>query len=119
MSCAVAFQENPTCEAQFRRMLQIGVVSRLYDPHLFPTPEKAKASYQVTDEKTGKLITLPHPVTGLRIWNAEKQAYEQIDPLLTGAPTDADAPAYWVGMMQSFEDKHGADYIKSLLAGKS
>ena len=66
---------NPTCEAQFRRMLQIGVITQLFDDHLFPTPEDQKHLYQVTDEKTGKLINLPHPVSKLRQWNPSSLQY--------------------------------------------
>merc|ERR1712190_104132 len=77
---------NPTCEAQFRRMLQIGMVAKLYDPHVFPTPESLKSTYQVTDERTGKLIELPHPIEELRIWDAAKMDYRRMDTRLTGAP---------------------------------
>merc|ERR1712194_952589 len=35
--------DKPTCEAQFRRMLNIGVVTQLFDPQLFPTPESLKS----------------------------------------------------------------------------
>merc|ERR1712048_1374318 len=74
--------QEPTCEAAFRRMLQIGLVTRLYDPQLFPTPDKLKSSYQVTDERSGKLIELPHPVSELRIWNAARLEYDPIDSRL-------------------------------------
>lgn len=108
---------NPTCEAQFRRMLHIGVVARLYDPHVFPTPEAQKASYHVTDERTGKLIQLPHPVTELRIWNAEKLAYDTIDPHLTGAPQEAEKVAWWDAFVVDLEKAHGAEYIAGLISG--
>jgi len=102
---------NPTCEAQFRRMLQIGIVNRLYDPHVFPTPEAMKADYNVTDEKTGKNIQLPHPVAALRVWNAANQKYDSIDPQLQGAPSEADKDAYWANLIQELKQKLGDEYV--------
>lgn len=102
---------NPTCEAQFRRMLQIGIVTRLYDPHVFPTPESLKSMYQVTDEKTGKLIELPHPVGAMRIWNAGSQSYDMIDPQLQGAPPEAEKDAWWANLIQELKAKLGDEYV--------
>lgn len=109
---------KPTCEAQFRRMLQIGMISELYDPTVFPTPEAQKASYQVTDERTGKLIELPHPVKGLRIWDASNQMYKSIETRLAGAPGTAEAEKWWAEFMQSLNSQHGAEYLAGLLANK-
>lgn len=107
--------KEPTCEAQFRRMLQIGVVSRMYDPNLFPTPDSLKPMYQVTDEKTGKLIQLPHPVGAMRVWNAKKQVYDSIDPQLQGAPSEAEKDAWWQNMIQELKEKHGEEYINGFV----
>mmetsp|Transcript_15095 Transcript_15095/g.32527 ORF Transcript_15095/g.32527 Transcript_15095/m.32527 type:complete len:247 (-) Transcript_15095:233-973(-) len=109
---------GPTCEAQFRRMLQIGMISQFYDPQLFPTPDDMKSRYQVTDEKTGKLIQLPHPVSGLRVWNAATQSYKDIDTQLTGAPTPQEAGKWWADFVEELKGKHGAEYIDSLITGK-
>lgn len=108
---------EPTCEAQFRRMLHIGVVSRLYDQVVFPTPADLLSSYQVTDEKTGKLINLPHPVSALRCWNASAQAYESIDPHLTGAPAEEEKDAWWANMINDLKEKHGEEYVVGLIGG--
>eukprot|EP00929_Paragymnodinium_shiwhaense_P101555 TRINITY_DN6471_c0_g1_i1.p1 TRINITY_DN6471_c0_g1~~TRINITY_DN6471_c0_g1_i1.p1 ORF type:complete len:245 (-),score=48.74 TRINITY_DN6471_c0_g1_i1:347-1081(-) len=108
---------EPTCEAQFRRMLQIGLVTRLYDPHVFPTPDDLKSSYQVTDERNGKLITLPHPVAELRVWDASKQAYENIESLLTGAPNDAEKESWWTSFLNDLKKSNGEEYIAALLSG--
>lgn len=102
---------NPTCEAQFRRMLQIGIVSRLYDAHVFPTPEAHKSLYNVSDEKTGKNIQLPHPVAALRVWNAAEQKYDSIDPQLQGAPTEAGKAEYWTSLMLELKQKLGDEYV--------
>eukprot|EP00440_Ansanella_granifera_P023808 gb/GFBE01025859.1/.p1 GENE.gb/GFBE01025859.1/~~gb/GFBE01025859.1/.p1 ORF type:complete len:240 (+),score=64.67 gb/GFBE01025859.1/:1-720(+) len=110
--------EKPTCEAQFRRMLQLGVVTQLYDPQMFPTPEELKPQYQVTDERTGKLISLPHPVKELRVWNAEKQQYDSINTHLTGAPTEAEKETWWTTFVGKLREEHGDEYISGLVAGK-
>mmetsp|Transcript_53044 Transcript_53044/g.119519 ORF Transcript_53044/g.119519 Transcript_53044/m.119519 type:complete len:243 (-) Transcript_53044:82-810(-) len=109
---------SPTCEAQFRRMLQIGVVSQLYDPHVFPTPESTKSKFQVTDERTGKLIELPHPVHELRVWDVEKQAYKLIDTQLKGAPSEAEKDDWWINFVKELDATHGHEYIAGLMAGK-
>jgi len=109
---------SPTCEAQFRRMLQIGMVSELYDPHVFPTPESMKPKYQVTDERTGKLIELPHPVGALRVWDAEQQAYRAVDTKLKGAPAQDDKEGWWASFLKELSDRHGQEYIAGLIEGK-
>lgn len=107
--------DNPTCEAQFRRMLQIGVITALFDDHLFPTPDDQKPSYQVTDEKTGKTINLPHPVWKLRQWNPASLQYDSIDPHLDGAPTEAERATYWEQTLADFKSSRGEEYINGLL----
>jgi len=106
---------NPTCEAQFRRMLQIGIVNRLFDNNIFPTPDAQKSLYQVTDDKSGKLIELPHPVAGLRVWNAANQSYDSLDPQLTGAPTEGDKDASWAQLIQELKVKLGEEYVSQFL----
>lgn len=108
---------KPTCEAQFRRMLQIGVITQLYDSKLFPTPDATKHLYQVTDEKNGKIIDLPHPVAHLRKWDAVSQRYEMIDPHLDGAPSEAEKEAWWRAQVEELAELHGAEYLVVLHPG--
>ncbi|CAK9069730.1 unnamed protein product [Durusdinium trenchii] len=110
--------QKPTCEAQFRRMLQLGCVTQLYDPQLFPTPKAFQSQYQVTDDRTGKLIQLPHPVKELRVWDASKLQYVVIDTKLTGAPAEAEKAAWWKDFMDQLRGEHGDEYISGLMAGK-
>jgi len=105
----------PTCEAQFRRMLQIGIVTRLFDGHVFPTPESQKSLFQVIDEKSGKTIELPHPVAGLRVWNAASQCYDSIDPHLQGAPQEAEKDAFWARLIQDLKVQLGDEYVSKFL----
>jgi len=109
---------HPTCEAQFRRMLQIGMVSELYDPHVFPTPESLKSKYQVTDERTGKPIELPHPVSALRVWDAQRQAYRALDTQLKGAPAPVDRQSWWERFIRELSEKHGQEYVDGLMQGR-
>eukprot|EP00931_Biecheleriopsis_adriatica_P056106 TRINITY_DN33251_c0_g1_i1.p1 TRINITY_DN33251_c0_g1~~TRINITY_DN33251_c0_g1_i1.p1 ORF type:complete len:242 (+),score=69.01 TRINITY_DN33251_c0_g1_i1:221-946(+) len=106
--------EKPTCEAQLRRMLNIGLVTQLFDAQMFPTPEALKSQFQVTDDRNGKLIQLPHPVKEMRVWNAEKQAYDSIDPHLTGAPSDAEKDSWWAKFLDKLRQEHGDEYINGL-----
>lgn len=110
--------KEPTCEAQFRRMLQIGMISEMYDAGVFPTPEKHKAKFQVKDDRNGKLIELPHPVSGLRVWDAASQQYKAVETKLTGAPNPSDAKKWWDDFMQELKAKHGAEYIDGLVVAK-
>lgn len=108
---------NPTCEAQLRRMLQIGLVTRLYDSNVFPTPDSQKSLYWVIDEKTGQSIELPHPVAGLRVWDASKQTYKSLDPQLTGAPKDEQGKnAFWAGMILGLKARLGDEYVSQFVS---
>ena len=55
---------NPDCEAAFKRMLQVGLITTLYDHAIFPTAEADRAAYEVRNEK-GKVVPIPHPVSFL------------------------------------------------------
>lgn len=107
------------CEAQLRRMLKIGIVSRLFDATLFPTPEDLKPLYEVVDDRNGKIIKLPHPVQALRIWKAESGSYQSIEPILKDAPGDADRQAWWDGLLAELKDIRGAEYIDGLCSVSS
>eukprot|EP00397_Hematodinium_sp_SG-2012_P052591 GEMP01062254.1.p1 GENE.GEMP01062254.1~~GEMP01062254.1.p1 ORF type:complete len:227 (+),score=45.72 GEMP01062254.1:36-716(+) len=105
---------NPTCEAQLRRMLQIGVVTRLFDKQLFPTPEEFVNQYRIRDEHTGKMIDVPHMVEQMRVWNSEKQQYEQLECHLDGAPPDSEREKWWSEKIAELKKMKGADYIESM-----
>ncbi|KAJ9465370.1 hypothetical protein DIPPA_18760 [Diplonema papillatum] len=108
--------DKPTCEAAFKRMLQTGLVTRLYDTVALPTPAEDVAKWTVVNEETGKKIDIPHPVHEMRVWDAEKEAYRTIASLLEGAPEDDKAGEYWEKLLQEQKDKHGADVIAKLMA---
>jgi len=114
--------DNPSCEAEFRRMLQNGLVSRIYDRVMFITPDALKSKYEVVDEKNNnKIIHLPHPVQELRVWSAAENAgqggYVSMNPHLKGAPSEAEEASYWEGILKAFRDERGAEYIDGLING--
>ena len=107
---------RPSCEAAFRRLLQAGPISKVFDKHLFPTPDALKSKYQVVHETSGKLIDLPHPVDKLRVFDPESDAYREIDGTLDGAPRGAEATrAYFARLMLQLHEQFGADYVSDLL----
>ena len=111
---------RPSCEAAFRRLLQAGPISKVFDKHLFPTPAELKAKFQVVNETTGKLIDLPHPVEGLRVFDAATDAYRDIDPTLDGAPRgEVKTREYFDKLMSELREEFGSDYVAALLEGKS
>ncbi len=61
------------------------------------------------------MIELPHPVAALRIYNAGKGDYDEIDPLLTGAPDDASAKKYWDDLIAELKEKNGEEYMNKIL----
>jgi hypothetical protein len=110
--------DNPTCEAEFRRMLQLGLVNKVFDKHIFPTPDALKDSYVVTDDN-GKQVDLPHSVSGLRVWSVADQKYRDISPILDGAPADAEVAAAWEKILSDFRDTKGEEYINGLLGPRT
>ncbi len=108
---------EPTCESAFRRMLKAGPVSRLFDKHLFPTPEELNKKYQVTNEQNGKVIDLPHPVSALRVF--DNGSYREIDPTLDGAPRGSEATAtYFQELINQLKSDMGADYVEEMMSSK-
>jgi hypothetical protein len=94
----------------------MGVITRIFDNGMFPTPPELRGSYQVTDEKSGKLINLPHPVEQMRIWSPMERRYEEYDCHLVGAPREGgESEEYWAKMIAELKEKRGSDYIEGLL----
>ncbi|ETO26154.1 hypothetical protein RFI_10983 [Reticulomyxa filosa] len=109
--------EKPDCKATFRRLLRIGVINRMFDHVAFPSPDHEKADWEVKND-SGKIVIMPRPIQGLRQWNVSKRAYDQISPLLPGAPTDSEKEEYWKAMLVKFKEQHGEQEIADLLNDK-
>merc|ERR1719471_760155 len=95
--------KKPTCAAQLRRMLEIGLITNLYDEGAFPTPEADKEQYEVKDHN-GKVIQIPHPVNEMRAWNAKDRCYEQHSTRLDEAPPPENEKEFWESILQSFRE---------------
>jgi len=98
--------KEPDCKAALVRMVQAGLVNKLYDPYFLPTPQEDLAAWMVTDEKTGKITQIAHPVAALRMWDAGAGEFQDITALLDGAPADADVPAVWEEMLNELKAKY-------------
>ena len=108
--------DTPSCEAAFARMIQAGPLNCIYDKLGFPIPENEQGMWTITDEKSGKLVDIPRPVFGLRIWDAATDSYSSVSPLMGGAPEDATSlAAYWEVTLGELRVKHGDEYITKLL----
>eukprot|EP01064_Diplonema_japonicum_P003217 TRINITY_DN120_c4_g1_i1.p1 TRINITY_DN120_c4_g1~~TRINITY_DN120_c4_g1_i1.p1 ORF type:complete len:247 (+),score=74.56 TRINITY_DN120_c4_g1_i1:56-742(+) len=108
--------DSPNCEAAFKRLIQTGLVTKLYDTVALATPAEEADKWVVTNEETGKKIDIPHPVSEMRIWDAEAGAYKELSPHLDGAPSDAEADAYWAKLLDEQREKHGAEFVDKMLA---
>lgn len=106
--------EHPDCEAAFKRLLNIGLINRMFDFHAFPSPDNEKHLYEVKDEN-GKTVMIPRPVKALRIWNPAKKKYDDVDCHLEGAPKDNEVQQYWENMLNQFRLERGNEYIDKLL----
>ncbi len=96
------------CLKTLSRLLANGPVDRLYDPN-FLNPDRE--AWQVLNEDTGKVTDVPRPVTEMRTWNCETQAYEDFDTRLAGAPAPGEAAHKW------FVDN--VVYVKTNLGGQN
>jgi len=106
--------EHPDCEAMFRRLLQMGLITNMFDHMSFASPESEKDEWIVQDEH-GRNVIIPRPVAALRVWDVKSRAYAAVDPHLDGAPTAEEAPKFWNDMIAKFKAEQGEDYINGLM----
>jgi len=64
------------------------------------------------------MVNIPHPVAALRVWNANELKYDEIDPALDGAPSEADKETWWADFIKSLKEQRGDEYIEDLLANE-
>lgn len=89
----------PPCMAGLARMVHAGPVTKLYEnaeigAQIFPMTKEEQANHQQT-RPDGKVVNLPRVVVAMRVFNAEAGAYEDLDLLLTGAPSDEASELSW------------------------
>jgi hypothetical protein len=100
---------EPDCEASLKRLLQGGLIFTMYDHIAFPNPPEAVANYQVKND-SGKLIDIPHPLSGLRAWNPASKSYDAVDVRLVGAPAPENAEAVWNEILVELRQKNAQNY---------
>ena len=103
------------CKAGLRKMLKIGLITRLYDPDAFPSPQSEKHLFETTNDR-GKVERIPRPVSALRVWDASSEKYVAIDPVLEGVPRTAEECAsVWNGLLQQLRTMHGEEELAELM----
>jgi len=107
--------EHPVCEAAFKRLLNIGLITNMFDHVAFPSPEHEEKEWIVKDEHDRDVV-IPRPVKALRIWNVKNRGYDTVRAHLDGAPKEEEAEAYWEEMVRKFKEERGEEYIDSLLS---
>mmetsp|Transcript_26800 Transcript_26800/g.54858 ORF Transcript_26800/g.54858 Transcript_26800/m.54858 type:complete len:263 (-) Transcript_26800:205-993(-) len=111
---------QPSCQAEFRRMFQVGPVFSVYDHPMFPSPPEEMEHFTVTDDRTGRKLVLPRPVAALRIWSTERQAYESVDPTLDGAPiTKEERESYWEQLIVKLKENFGEEEFQKMISNES
>ena len=104
------------CEAALRRMIRNGLPATVFCNGMFPTPDAYRATYAVTDEKTGKEVLLPHPIAEARVWDASSQAYAKLSVAMVGVPTDEAArKALWESLLTEVRGRFGDDVVDNIL----
>jgi len=92
--------KSPVCEASLRRMVQVGLITTLFDHLAFPNPEELEEKYQAKNEETNKIIQIPHPVQALRVWDSKTGGYIPFPSRLEGAPEPEGEEAYWNSILE-------------------
>ena len=107
--------EHPVCEAAFKRLLNIGLITNMFDHVAFPSPEHEEKERVVKDEH-GRDVVIPRPVQALRVWNVKQRGYSLVIAHLDGAPKEEEAEECWKGMVSKFKEERGEEYIDGLLS---
>jgi len=87
--------KKPVCEASLRRMVEIGLITTLFDHLAFPNPPEMQDQYEAINDETGKKVLIPHPVQALRVWDSTKREYTEQNARLEGTPNTEKENEYW------------------------
>lgn len=106
------------CLAAFLREVQRGyALSNIYDTMIFCSPPMEQANWE--EEHNGKKVSIPRPVTALRVWNSATQSYDEISAHMPGAPTPEEREAYWLSFLDelraALNPRCGEDFIDDCL----
>lgn len=93
-------------------------MTNVYDHMIFPYDPSESSSWEV--DHNGKIVKLPRPVRGLRIWNANEGAYDSISPRMAGAPDEAEMESAWKALLQelrgTLNPKYGDEFVDDCLS---
>jgi hypothetical protein len=93
------------------------VMTNVYDTSVFPMSPIERSQWEV--DHNGKMISIPRPVKALRIFNSSTQAYDDINPMMDGAPTEAEQGSYWVSFLDELRahlgPKYGEEFVDDCL----
>jgi len=97
---------HPFSKAALVQMVKAGLVNHLFDAYVLPSPKDELPKLTVVHNTTGKVTRIAHPVAALRVWDADKGAYQEISPVLDGAPQDADVASFWKAKLDELRAKN-------------
>ena len=108
---------EPVCEASFKRLLCLGIITDIFDWFCFAIPEEQKAEWTVKDDH-GNDVEITRPVKGFRICNPKKRGYDKVSSRLEGddVPKEGEEDKYWENILEECRQTRGIDYINGLLA---
>jgi len=105
-----------TCKATLKRLLNMGIINKMFDRHLF-MPKKDENDWKIIDDK-GNTIYIPRMIKYARKWNANENKYDDVNCLLDDAPNDDNKEKYWNDMIKEFRETRGQEFIDQLLDKK-
>jgi len=97
--------KKPVCEASLRRMVEIGLITTLFDHLAFPNPPETEGDYETINDETGKKVLIPHPIQALRVWDSAKREYKSQNGRLEGAPEPSEEEGYWTVLLTDLREK--------------
>ena len=106
------------CAAAFLPELRRGfALNNLFDHNVFPSPPEERADWEI--DNNGKIVIRPRPVRGLRIWNSQTKQYDDVDPVMAGAPRPEETEVFWASFLDKLREelnpKYGENFIDDCL----
>lgn len=92
-------------------------MTNVYDHMIFPYDPSEAPNWEV--DHNGKIVKLPRPVHGLRVWDSNSGSYKEISPIMAGAPSAAEMPSAWSSLLdelrESLNPKYGDNFVDDCL----
>ena len=102
------------CAAAFLPEIRRGhAMTNIYDSAIFYSNMEEQELWQTMHH--GKIINIPRPVRALRVWNPSSQRFDEISPLMPGAPSVSELEVHWGVFLDELRDhlhpKYGPTFI--------